>query len=79
MKVETVTDELNEYFKSDWELDTKKAETITLKQARLWIEVEPGTVPSHLLTLTYFSLTLEYCNDRSIRHKLSCRRPLANN
>ena len=39
MRVDTVTDELNEYFKSDWELDTKKAETITLKQARLWIEV----------------------------------------
>ncbi|XP_063683125.1 uncharacterized protein LOC134817759 isoform X2 [Bolinopsis microptera] len=38
MKVGTVTDELNEYFKRDWELDTKKAETITLKQARLWIE-----------------------------------------
>ncbi|KAL5269478.1 hypothetical protein ACHWQZ_G003087 [Mnemiopsis leidyi] len=42
MRVETVTDELNEYFKSDWELDTKKAETITLKQARLWIEAVFG-------------------------------------
>ena len=40
MKVGSVTDELNEYFQRDWELDTKKAETITLKQARLWIEVK---------------------------------------
>jgi len=42
MKVETVADELNEYFKSDWELDSKKAESITLKQARIWIEAVFG-------------------------------------
>lgn len=39
MKDQTVTDELSAYFKSDWLLDTHKAETITLKQARTWIEV----------------------------------------
>ena len=37
--VNDVTSELNEYFKSAWLLDTQKAETITLKQARSWIEV----------------------------------------
>ena len=37
--VNGITDELDEYFKSAWLLDTQKAETITLRQAKTWIEV----------------------------------------